>query len=128
ARIQIVRPGDKVKMGPFTCSFVHVAHSIPNAVSVVVETSVGRVLHSGDWNLDPSPTVGDRTDEAAFRSWGDKGILAYVGDSTNSDVPGRSGSEADVEKGLAALFPEIRGRIAITLFASNVGRVRTICR
>lgn len=128
ARIHVVRPGDKIKMGPFTCSFIHVAHSIPDAVAVVIETSAGRVVHSGDWHLDPSPTIGDRTDEAAFRSAGDKGVLAYIGDSTNSEVPGRAGSESEVEKGLTALFPEVRGRIAITLFASNVGRIRSICR
>lgn len=128
AKIHVVRPGDTIKMGPFTCEFLAVAHSIPDALAVGIETSVGRVLHSGDWNMDPTPVLGDLTDEAAFRAYGDKGVLAYVGDSTNAEVPGRTGSEADVEKGLSALFPEIDGLIAITLFASNVGRVRSICR
>jgi ribonuclease J len=128
AKIHVVRPGDKIKLGPFTCEFLAVAHSIPDALAVGVETAVGRVLHSGDWNMDPTPTLGDITDETVFRAYGDKGVLAYVGDSTNSDVPGRTGSEADVEKGLSDLFPEIEGRIAITLFASNVGRVRSICK
>ncbi len=128
AKIIVVNPGDTVKMGPFSVRFIHVAHSIPNALACVIETEGGTVVHSGDWNLDPSPVIDVITDEAAFRAVGDKGVLAYVGDSTNSEVPGRTGSETDVEKGLSALFPEIKGRIAITLFASNIGRVRSICR
>lgn len=128
AKIIVVNPGDTVKMGPFTVSFIHVAHSIPNALACVIETEGGTVVHSGDWNLDPSPVIDVVTDESAFRAVGDKGVMAYIGDSTNAEVPGRTGSEADVEKGLSALFPEIKGRIAITLFASNIGRVRSICR
>lgn len=128
AKIHVVGVGDKIKMGPFSCEFIPVAHSIPDAMAIVVDTAVGCVVHSGDWNMDPTPVLGDITDENTFRAIGDRGVLAYVGDSTNADVPGRTGSETDVEKGLAALFPEIEGRIAITLFASNVGRIRSICR
>lgn len=128
AKIHVVKPGQRIEMGVFVCTFVHVAHSIPNAMAVIIETPAGRVVHSGDWNLDPRPVIGDLTDEAAFRAAGDKGVLAYVGDSTNAEVPGRTGSESDVEEGLKNLFPEIKGRIAITLFASNVGRVASICR
>lgn len=128
AKIIVVNPGDTVKMGPFSVGFIHVAHSIPNALACVIETAAGTVIHSGDWNLDPTPVIDDKTDEAAFRAAGDKGVLAYIGDSTNAEVQGRTGSEYQVEKGLTALFPEIEGRIAITLFASNVSRVRSICR
>lgn len=128
AVITEVQAGDKVKAGPFTMHFVHVAHSIPDTVAVVVETKAGRILHSGDWNLDPSPVINGPTDEKSIKEFGDKGIMAYIGDSTNAGVPGRSGSESDVEKGLTALFGEIEGRIAVTMFASNIGRLRSICR
>jgi ribonuclease J len=128
AKIHVVNPGDVVDIGPFKCEFIHVAHSIPNALAMVIETPVGRVLHSGDWNMDPRPIIGDVTDEAAFRRAGDKGILAYIGDSTNAEVQGRAGSESDVEQGLEKVFSEIKGRIAITLFASNIGRVASICK
>ncbi len=128
ARIIVVRAGETVDMGPFKVSFAHVSHSIPDALATFIQTDAGNILHSGDWNLDPVPVMGALTDEATLKSWGEKGVLAYVGDSTNAEVPGRTGSETDVEKGLAALFPEINGRIAITLFASNIGRVRSICR
>jgi ribonuclease J len=128
AKIIVVNPGDKIKIGPFTASFIHVAHSIPNALAVVLETEGGTVVHSGDWNLDPTPVIDDVTDATAFKAAGDKGVLAYIGDSTNAEVQGRTGSEAEVETGLTNLFPEIEGRIAITLFASNISRVRSICR
>lgn len=128
AKIHIVKPGERVKIGTFDCEFIHVAHSIPNALAVVIDTPAGRVVHSGDWNMDPKPIIGDVIDKAAFRSAGDKGVLAYIGDSTNAEVPGRTGSENDVEQGLEKVFQEIKGRIAITLFASNVGRVASICK
>jgi ribonuclease J len=128
AKIIVVKAGDTVDMGPFKVSFAHVSHSIPDALSAFIQTDAGNIVHSGDWNLDPNPVLGDLTDKESFKAFGDKGVLAYVGDSTNAEVPGRTGSETEVEKGLAALFPEIKGRIAITLFASNIGRVRSICR
>ena len=128
AKIIVVRSGDTVDIGPFKVSFAHVSHSIPDALSVFLETDAGNIVHSGDWNLDPNPVLGDPTAAELFKAFGDKGVLAYIGDSTNAEVPGRTGSETEVETGLAALFPEIKGRIAITLFASNIGRVRSICR
>lgn len=128
ARVNIVRPGDTVEAGPFTAHFIHVAHSIPGTCSVVLETEAGRVVHSGDWNLDPRPVLGKATDSEAFRSFGQKGVMAYIGDSTNAEVPGRAGSESDVEAGLTALFAECKKRIAVTVFASNIGRVRSIAK
>lgn len=128
AKIIVVKPGDTIDIGPFKISFAHVSHSIPDALATFIQTPAGNILHSGDWNLDPVPVMGPVTDETTLKAWGEKGVLAYIGDSTNAEVAGRTGSETDVEKGLAALFPEIKGRIAITLFASNIGRVRSICR
>lgn len=128
AEIRIIASGKAEKVGPFALSFINVAHSIPGAVSVVIETRHGRVLHSGDWNLDPAPVIGNPTDEAAFRALGKKGVLAYVGDSTNADSPGYSGAEKDVEKGLAAVFAECKKRIAVAMFSSNIGRMKSVVR
>ena len=129
AEIVIIKPGDRIELGPFTVEFIEVAHSIPDTCSVVVRTKVGNVLHSGDWNLDPNPVLGGKTDEKAFRALGDeKPRLTYIGDSTNANVAGRSGSESEVEKGLAKVFKEHKGRIGVTIFASNVGRLQSICR
>ena len=125
-KIKIVRAGDTIDVGPFKVHLIHVAHSIPDTVSLMIETAAGNVLHSGDWNLDPYPVLSEPTDAEAFKAMGQKGILAYVGDSTNADVAGRSGSERDVQEGLAEVFKECKGRIAITIFASNIGRLHSI--
>lgn len=128
ARIHIIKPGDTIKAGPFKASFIPVAHSIPETCSVLVETKAGRVLHSADWNLDPAPVVGVKTDGALFKEAAKKGIAAYVGDSTNAEVPGYSGSEGDVEAGMEAVFKECKKRIVITIFSSNIGRIRSIAK
>lgn len=128
AVVNIVNPGESVNVGPFKLEFIQVSHSIPDTAALLVETKVGRVLHSGDWNLDPTPVLGTATDEDALKKAGAKGILAYIGDSTNAEVPGRTGSEIEVEKGLAKLFTECRGRIGITIFASNIARVQSIVK
>jgi len=128
AVIHIVKPGDTVKTGPFKSTFIPVAHSIPDTCSVLLETKAGRVLHSGDWNMDPAPTAGFKTEPVPFKEAQKKGVLAYVGDSTNAEVEGRSGSESDVEAGLARVFKECKKRIIITIFSSNIGRIRSIAK
>ncbi len=128
AKIKIIEPGGSAELGPFKVHFIHVAHSIPDTAALAIETKAGTVLHSGDWNLDPTPVMNKPTDEESFREFGRKGILAYVGDSTNAEVPGRAGSELDVEEGLTKLFAECKGRIAITIFASNIGRIHSIAK
>lgn len=128
AKVIIIDTKKELELEPFKFEFIHVAHSIPQCVATVIETSYGRVLHSGDWNLDPTPVIGLPTDEAALRAAGDKGILAYIGDSTNSPIAGRSGTERNVEKGLTEVFARAPGRILATIFASNIGRVQSICR
>jgi ribonuclease J len=128
AKIEVVETGTTIELGPFRTKFVHVSHSIPDACSLIVETDAGRIVHSADWNLDPRPVLGPVTDQDAFKKAGKEGVLAYIGDSTNAEVPGRAGSESDVEEGLVKLFAECKNRIAVTVFASNVARVQSIAR
>lgn len=127
-KIHEVRPGQSVEIGSFNVEFAAVAHSIPDSVALRIETKYGAVLHSGDWNLDPSPVVGPRTEAKVFQDIGKRGILAYIGDSTNADRPGTSGSEKDVAAGLAAVMKGHKGKIAVTIFSSNIGRVLSIAR
>lgn len=126
--IHIIEPLSDIETGPFKTRFIPVSHSVPDTCSLVIETPQGRVLHSGDWNLDPAPVTGKPTNADHFKQAGEDGILAYVGDSTNAEVPGFSGSEKDVEEGLEAEFRKCKGRIAITIFSSNVGRIISIAR
>ncbi len=127
AEIIEVSPNKTINLKPFKVTFTPVSHSVPETAALFIETDAGNILHSGDWNLDPQPTIGAPTDPEPFKKFGEKGVLAYIGDSTNAEVEGTSGSETDVEKGLSALFKECEGRIAITMFASNIGRLKSIC-
>jgi ribonuclease J len=90
------------------------------------DTPYGLLLHTGDWKLDPQPLIGPPTDEAALAELGERGVLAMICDSTNAMVEGHSGSEAEVRQSLAALVRGLRGRVAITCFASNVARMESI--
>ncbi|MCE7886000.1 MAG: ribonuclease J [Alphaproteobacteria bacterium PRO2] len=126
--VHVVKPNEEVDLGPFGLTFIPVSHSVPDTCSLLIETPEGNVLHSGDWNLDPKPVVGQRIDENDFKKAGQKNIIAYVGDSTNAEVPGRAGSESEVEKGLEAEFQKCKGRVAVTIFSSNVGRIISIVR
>ena len=125
-KIHIVAPGGSIDLAPFQLQFIRMSHSIPEAQALVIATPHGTVLHTGDWKLDPDPLVGPPSDEAALKALGDRGVLAMVCDSTNAMVEGHSGSEADVRRSLSVLVRDMRGRIAMTCFASNVARLESI--
>ena len=116
----------RVVLGPFTIDFINVAHSIPESNALAIRTSLGTVLHTGDWKIDATPVIGAPTDQARLTALGDEGVLALVGDSTNAVRDGRSPSEADVAKTLAELIRTAPARVAVTTFASHVGRLRAV--
>lgn len=128
AKITVIDPHETVQIGAFPVQFIPVAHSIPDAVALAITTPKGVVLHSGDWNLDPRPVVGVKTDEKAFKALGKKGVLAYIGDSTNAQVDGYSGSEQDVISGMEEVFAKCKGRVVVTIFSSNISRMKTIAK
>ncbi|MBW4090503.1 MAG: ribonuclease J [Proteobacteria bacterium] len=125
-KLTVIPTGGAFDLPPFGLRFLRVAHSIPEAQALVITTPAGIVLHTGDWKLDPEPLVGPPTDEAALAALGDQGVLAMVCDSTNAMVEGHSGSEADVRRSLSVLIRSLRGRVAVTCFASNVARVESL--
>ena len=127
-KLHVVPPGGAINLPPFSLRFLRVTHSIPEAQSLVIETPHGIVLHTGDWKLDPHPLLGPPTDEAALAALAEKGVLAMVCDSTNAMVEGHSGSEAEVRQSLSALIRGLRGRVAVTCFASNVARMESVAR
>jgi ribonuclease J len=125
-KLHIIPPGGTIDLKPFSLRFIRVSHSIPEAQALVIETPHGVLLHTGDWKLDPHPLIGPPTDEAALAALGNKGVLAMICDSTNAMVEGHSGSEADVRQSLSVLIRGLRGRVAVTCFASNVARVESV--
>ena len=124
--VKIVPVGGRFNVGPFDVELVTMAHSIPESNALIIRTPGGTVLHTGDWKIDPTPILGDRTDEKKLRALGEEGCLALIGDSTNAVREGRSPSEADVGKTIAEIIKNARGRVAVTTFASNVGRLRSV--
>jgi ribonuclease J len=124
--VNTVPLGGRVELGPFGIDFINVAHSIPESNALAIRTPLGTVVHTGDWKIDPTPVVGAPTDEAKLTALGDEGVLALVGDSTNAVREGRSPSEAEVAKTLAELIRTAPARVAVTTFASHVGRIRAV--
>jgi ribonuclease J len=125
-KLHVIPPGGAIDLPPFRLQFLRVTHSIPEAQALVIDTPRGLLLHTGDWKLDPEPLLGPRTDEAAFAAIGERGVLAMICDSTNAMVEGHSGSEAEVRQSLTALLRGVRGRVAVTCFASNVARLESV--
>jgi ribonuclease J len=124
-KLHVVAPGSAIDLSPFRLQLLRVTHSIPEAQALVIDTPRGLLLHTGDWKLDPDPLIGPRSDETAFAALGERGVLAMICDSTNAMVEGHSGSEAEVRQSLTALLRGVRGRIAVTCFASNVVRLES---
>ena len=123
-RMNPVEPGDRVKIGEFTVEFIHTNHSVPNAMSISIETPVGRLIFTGDWKLDQTPIGEPTMDLQRFAALGADGVLALLADSTNSGSPGFSKSEADVQEGLAAVLESAEGRVIVAQFSSNINRVQ----
>src|SRR3954465_6083160 len=120
--------GGRPKLGPFELDFISITHSILEPNLLAIRTPLGVVAHTGDWKIDPDPMLGEATDTAALEKLGDEGVLALVCDSTNALVPGSSGSEAKVRETLTELIGTLKGRVAVTGFASNVARLDTVAR
>ena len=126
--VTIFKAGNKINVGPFEIEAVGVNHSIPEPMSLVIRTPLGNVVHTGDWKIDHAPSLGPMTDEARFRRLGDEGVLALMCDSTNAMREGVSPSEEEVSEGLRQVIEGAEGRVAITTFSSNVGRIRSIAQ
>lgn len=127
--VTIMRPGVPFALGPFTVEPINVAHSIPESCALLITTPAGRVLHTGDWKLDPNPIGAPPTDIARLEQIGrDSEPLALICDSTNALKEGESPSEEQVAETLDRLIAGARHRVVLTTFASNVGRVIAIAR
>src|SRR5271169_3044679 len=124
--VKVVPMGGHLELGPFAIDFINVAHSIPESNALAIRTPAGIVVHTGDWKIDPTPILGAPTDQARLTALGDEGVLALIGDSTNAVREGRSPSESDVAKTLAELIRTAPRRVAVTTFASHVGRLRAV--
>ncbi|MDX6480113.1 MAG: ribonuclease [Gaiellaceae bacterium] len=125
AELRELMPGDDpVQVGPFRLEMVRMAHSIPDAAAVVLETPGGRCVHTGDYKLDHTPVDGQRTDVGRLAELGSLGVDLLLGDSTNAERAGVTQSERVVGEAFRQIFPSRTGRILISSFASNVHRMQ----
>ena len=124
--LKIVDLNGNIKLGPFKIEFITLTHSILEPNGLLIETPAGIVLHTGDWKVDPNPLIGNKIDQTKLKEIGNKGVLAMICDSTNVLSHGRAGSETDVRINLLKLMSNLKKRIIITSFASNVARMETI--
>ena len=120
------KPGACFRLGCFTVEFIHVNHSIPDAVALAITTPLGTVIHTGDFKIDLTPISGGMTDIVRLGQLGNEGVLALLSDSTNTENPGHSASERKVGESFDKLFLGCDKRIIITTFASNVHRLQQI--
>jgi ribonuclease J len=125
-QITLVQSGGRIKLGPFEINFLPVAHSIPESQALGIVTPAGRVIHTGDWKIDPTPPLGDGTDMNAFAEFAKDGVDVLIGDSTNAPREGSSPSEAEVGVTLTKIIKDQKNRVAVTLFASNIARIHSI--
>ncbi|MDF1554221.1 MAG: ribonuclease J, partial [Deferrisomatales bacterium] len=126
AHLHTVVAGAEVALGEVRARFLPMAHSIPDACAVALETPGGVVLHSGDFTFDPEPAGGQATDTAALAGWGRRGVDLLCCDSTNALNPGATPPSGGVAAGFARIFPQVEGRTYVALFASNVARMQQV--
>lgn len=126
--IREMKPDQILDLSPFKVKVVGVTHSTPTTVSFVIETPAGVIVHGNEWTLDPTPAVGPLTNREVFKSSGRQGVLAYIGDSTNAPYSGASLGEGVVQEGMTRVMKRAEGRVIVTMFASNVGRLVTLAK
>lgn len=127
AKLNVVSPGEKVTLGKFTVEFIHVNHSIPDAVGFAITCGAGTVVQTGDFKIDTTPIDDYVIDIARFAELGKKGVLALLSDSTNAERPGFTPSERLVGESFSNLFKKAEGhRIIVATFSSNIHRIQQI--
>ena len=127
AKLNIIKPGEKITLGKFTVEAIHVNHSIPDAVGFAVTTAQGTVIHTGDFKIDTTPIDDNVIDLGRLAELGKKGVLALLADSTNAERPGYTASERLVGGSFSNLFKKAEGqRIIVATFSSNIHRIQQI--
>ena len=126
ARLNRVKPGQKIDIGPFSIEFIHVTHSIVSCVALAITTPLGVVIHTGDFKVDPTPTDNELFDLHTLAEYGKRGVLLLLSDSTNVDRPGYTESERAVRPRFDDIFNRTERRLLISCFSSSVHRLQQI--
>jgi ribonuclease J len=126
AKLNVVKAGDRITLGPFQIEFIHVTHSIVSALALAITTPLGVIIHTGDFKVDPTPTDNELFDLHTFADYGKRGVLLLLSDSTNVDRPGHTESERAVRPRLEELFTRAERRLIISCFSSSIHRLQQI--
>jgi len=127
ANLNVVKAGDTITLGKFSIEFIHVNHSIPDAVAVAIKTDAGLIIQTGDFKIDTTPIDSNIIDLGRFAELGNKGVLALLSDSTNAERPGYTASEKKVGESFSTLFKKAeKERIIVATFSSNIHRIQQI--
>src|SRR4051812_3596204 len=124
ADLREIRPGERVKVGPFTIHPIQVTHSLVDCVSLAIHTPLGVVIHTGDFKVDPTPTDNRLFDLHAFAEYGKEGVLALLQDSTNVERRGYTPSERAVRRKFDEVFARTERRLFISCFSSSIHRIK----
>lgn len=125
--LHAMRPGDRIPLGPFEVEPYRVTHSMPDCTGLIVRTDQGVLVHSGDFKIEDDPTDGEGFDwDRLGRLRDDEGVRVLLSDSTNALVEGSTGAERSVAERLREIVDAAEGRVVVTLFASNVHRLRAL--
>jgi ribonuclease J len=126
AKLNIVKPGQKLQLGPFSIEFIHVTHSIVQCVALAITTPLGVIIHTGDYKVDPTPTDNELFDLHTLAEYGKRGVLLLMSDSTNVDRPGYTESERAVGPRIEDLFVRSPRRLVLSCFSSSIHRLQQI--
>jgi ribonuclease J len=124
--LQEIFPDEKLRLGPFELEFIRVGHSVVDGVGIAINTPLGLVVHTGDYKISYGPGGGGTTDVNRFASYGEKGVLALLSDSTNVEKEGYTISDKEIGETLDKIITDSEGRIIVALFASNIARIQLI--
>src|SRR5215470_14611684 len=124
AKLNTVKPSQKIEIGPFAIEFIHVTHSIVSSVAVAITTPLGVLIHTGDFKVDPTPTDNELFDLHTLAEYGKRGVLLLMSDSTNVDRPGYTESERAVGPRLEDIFNRAERRLVISCFSSSIHRIQ----
>jgi ribonuclease J len=125
-RLQVVKPRQRVTVGPFGIEFIRVTHSMPDCVALAITTPIGTLVHTGDFKIDQTPIDGEHFDLHRFAELGSQGVLALFADSTNIDRRGFTGPEIEVIDAFEELFTATTGKLVVAAFSSSIYRIQVL--
>ncbi len=126
AELHTVKPGESIAAGELSVEWFEVAHSIPDACGIAIDTPLGKVIHTGDFKLDHDPVIGEPSDLRQLSRVSSDGVFLLMSDSTYAEEEGASDSDRSVTDGMFALIAEAPGRVIVSSFASQIARIQIV--